>query len=146
MPSKQVGDGARVAALEQLPLVLQYVPIRLRVRREHRGLAEHMGGEQGPVPSHPLVDEGFRVGRLVGGDELQSLAHQGEPQVARRQAVAPGASEAQEQEEDGEESRTDGNGQRPVHRGEKIGDWDIEEGVKGLEVWRCGGVFLRRGH
>ena len=115
MPTQQVRNGAWVATLEQLPFVLQYIPIRLRVGGKHRRLSEHVRREQRPVPFHPLVDERFRVGRLVGGDELQSLSDEREAQVSRRQAVAPRPCQAEE-EEDGEESRRGyGGNQRPVH-------------------------------
>lgn len=65
LPQK-VGYGARVATLEQLPFVLQDEPVRLRVGREHRRLAEHVGGEYGPEPVHPLVDERLGILSLVG--------------------------------------------------------------------------------
>lgn len=104
---KQVGYGARVAALEHLPFVLQDEPVRLWVGREHRGLAEHVGGEDGPEPSHPLVDKRLRVLRLVGRDQLQRLAYDWQTQVPRRQPQPPVPGSSQEVEgRDGAHTQT----------------------------------------
>lgn len=65
LPHK-VGYGARVAALEQFPFVLQDETIGLRVGGEHGRLSEHVSCEYGSEPGHALVDERFGVLSLVG--------------------------------------------------------------------------------
>lgn len=47
-----------------------------------------MGGEDGAVLGDPVVDEGLRVLRLVGGDQLEGLAEEGEAEIPRREAAA----------------------------------------------------------
>jgi hypothetical protein len=45
-----------------------------------------VGGEDAtPVARHAIVDEGLRVGRLVGGDEADRLADERQPRVARQE-------------------------------------------------------------
>lgn len=98
--SQQVGYGARVATLEQLPFVLQNEPVRLRVGGKHRRLAEHVRREDGTEPVDPLVDERFWVFCLVGRDELPCLAYEGQAEVSRREFESP-ATRVAEKEEDG---------------------------------------------
>nr|GMC59152.1 hypothetical protein Iba_chr02aCG22120 [Ipomoea batatas]GMC61756.1 hypothetical protein Iba_chr02bCG23070 [Ipomoea batatas] len=81
VPSQQVRYRTGVARLEKPALVLENEPVRLRVGRENGRFAEDVGGENRPVFGNPVVDERLRVGRLVGGDELQRLADQGQPEV-----------------------------------------------------------------
>lgn len=65
LAAQEIGDGAGVTALEQLPLVLQHKSVCLWIRREHCWLTKHMGREQAPVFTHPRVNERLRVLRLV---------------------------------------------------------------------------------
>lgn len=99
VPAQKIGYRTGVARLEQPALVLQDEPVRFRVGREHGRLAEQMGGENRTVSGHPVVDERLRVLRLVGGDELERLPDERQPQVTRREAAPPPRGGAEEDEE-----------------------------------------------
>ena len=72
--SEQVRYRTGITAIQQLPFVLQNEPVHLRVRREHRRLAEHVRREDRTVPLHALVDERLRIVALVRRYQLQRLA------------------------------------------------------------------------
>lgn len=86
VPSEQVRDRTGVTRLEQLAFVLEDEPVGFRVSGEHGRFAEHVGREDGSEPGNPVVDEGIWVFRLVGGDEVEGLAEEGETEGARRES------------------------------------------------------------
>lgn len=101
VPAQEVRYRARVARLEEPALVVQDEPVRVRVGREDGRLAEQVGREDRTVSGDPVVDEGLRVLRLVGGDELEGLPDEGEAQVPRGEAAPPRRGGAAEEGEDG---------------------------------------------
>ncbi|KAL0303862.1 UNVERIFIED_CONTAM: hypothetical protein Sradi_6254300 [Sesamum radiatum] len=98
--AEEVGDRTGVTRFEETALVLQDEPVGVRVGGEHRRLSEHMGGEDGAVLGHPVVDEGLRVLRLVGGDQLEGLPEEGQAEVPRRKAAPPACGGAEEEEDE----------------------------------------------
>lgn len=80
---------AGVAALEQLPFILQDEPVRFRVGREHRRLAKYVGCEYRTEPLHPHINEGLRVLSFVCSYELQGLPKKGQAEASRRQPQPP---------------------------------------------------------
>lgn len=100
MPAQQIGNRTGVTRLEETALVLQDEPVGVRVSGEDGGFAEHMGGENGAVFGDPVVDEGLRILRLVGGDKLEGLSDQGYAEVSRREAAAAAGGGAEEDEDE----------------------------------------------
>ncbi|KAL6980694.1 hypothetical protein U1Q18_022331, partial [Sarracenia purpurea var. burkii] len=98
----------RIEELAKLMLafVLDDEPVRIRVGGEDSRLTEYVGGEDGTEPGHSLVDEGFRVLGLVGGDELKGFAYEGEAESARRESdVSAAEGGGAEEEEDKDTKR-----------------------------------------
>lgn len=89
MLPQKVGYRAGVAAVEQLPFILQNEPVRFRVGGEHRRLAKYVGCEYRTEPVHPLINEGLRVLSFVRGYELQGLPKKGQAETPRRQPQPP---------------------------------------------------------
>lgn len=119
--AEQVRDRTGIARLEELPLVEEYEPVRIRVGGEDGRLAEDVGGEDRSESGDAVVDERLWVGCLVGGDDVEGLAQEGEAEGARREAEAGGPAAAEEEEGEEGERRSE--------------EEEVERIVHGSEVW-----------
>ena len=112
--AEQRGDGGRVAAADGAALGGEEEAVEGRVGGEDGALAEDVGGEDAAaVARHAVVDEGLRVGGLVGGDEAQRLPDERQPRAARRQPRRPALGRPRGEEPPqhrGEEQRGRGEG------------------------------------
>lgn len=133
MFAEQIGDRTGVAALEKLLLVLENEPVRVQIGRENRRLAEEVGREDRAEPAHPVVDERLRVLRLVGGDQLEGLADEGEAESPRREAEAPesGRPAEEEEEENGGQEEEEEDGHEGLGLGLELGKWVSEK----IRLW-----------
>lgn len=97
---KQVGNGTGVTRLEQLPFILEYKPVRIRVNREDRRFTKHMGRKQRTEAVDPLVDKGFGILSLVCGNQLESFSDERKAEIPRRKTEAAEAGRAEESEDE----------------------------------------------
>jgi hypothetical protein len=89
--AEDLGEGVRVPALEQLPLLLEHEVVHVRVRRHHHLPPHDARLEDAPVPPHPLLHERGHVAGRVGREELHRLAQERDAHGARRKpASRPG--------------------------------------------------------
>ena len=156
--AEQRGDGGRVAAADGAALGGEEEAVEGRVGGEDGALAEDVGGEDAAaVARHAVVDEGLRVGGLVGGDEAQRLPDERQPRAARRQPRRPalrrprGEEPSQrggEQHSRGQEERQQRR-RRParVHGRGRVrfgygGDWGVDGWISGGSACGCREVRL----